>query len=182
MALALNIGRSGGKSARADLFRRRKGRCADPRTADIRHDFLKILHNWPQIQEVRNSALSPQVSGDFAEFRTTCRGPMNLAPSPHRPPEGGSANRRHFSGFSEDILDMRPMAREVRNPSLSLQVCGDRAEYRPIRRGGPRIALFRRRTARGRIREPPECFRTFRSFYKTGRRSRKYEIPPYRPK
>ena len=43
---------------------------ADPRTAEIRQDFLNILLlSRPQNHGARNSTLSAQVSGDFAEFR-----------------------------------------------------------------------------------------------------------------
>ena len=37
------------------------------------HDFLKTLLNRPLIHEVRNSDLSPQVGGDFAEILLTGR-------------------------------------------------------------------------------------------------------------
>ena len=41
---------------------------ADRRTAEIPRDFLKMLRNRPHAHEVRNSARSAQLSGDFAEF------------------------------------------------------------------------------------------------------------------
>ena len=43
---------------------------ADPRTAEIFKDFAKIfLRDRPQNRGARNSTLSAQLSGDFAEFR-----------------------------------------------------------------------------------------------------------------
>ena len=61
---------------------RRIGRIADQREAEIFHDFMEILQNRPQILGVRNSALPPQLGGDFVEFRPTGRNSAGSRPPP----------------------------------------------------------------------------------------------------
>ena len=45
-----------------------------PGIAGIFQDFLKILHIWPLILEVRNCALPPKACGYLAEPQTAGRG------------------------------------------------------------------------------------------------------------
>ena len=56
------------------------------------------------------------------------------------PPVGRSTRRKvDPPGFLEDVLDNRPLIREMRNAAQSRQVSGDFAEFRPIGREFRRI-------------------------------------------
>ena len=64
-----------------------------------RRHFSEVAQN----HGVRNPTISDQVSGYFAEFRQIGRNFPGSRPLPQSRPDGGSANRRNFPGFREDI-------------------------------------------------------------------------------
>ena len=113
-------------------IRRRAGRMAGPRAAEIFQDSMHILHNRPLIHEARDTARSPNLSGEFAEFRPIFRGvPLNFATSPNSRPDGGPAGRRDFPGRPGDST--RPHTDPwVLNSAMSLQVRGELADFLSI--------------------------------------------------
>ena len=106
-------------------LRHRPGRVADPRIAEIFLDILHILHNRPQIPDVRNCAPPRQVSGEIAESRLIGWGYRRISPLRRR--TGRAADPRTSEIFQDflKILHNRPLIHEVRNCAQSHQVSGD---------------------------------------------------------
>ena len=111
------------------------------------------------IQEVRNSALSPRVSGDIVELRPIGRDSAESSPFAASPAGRRIREPPKFAGFSEDIQDSRPRIREVRDSALSRQVSGDFDDYRPAGRECCDSAPSPSELAGRRISEQPIFFR-----------------------
>ena len=158
MAFSLKFGRSGGtcpNRAPRPLYPPKGGSANHRHFSGFREE---ILDNRPQVREARNSAVSRQVSGDFAEFRPIgWEFPPNRAPPPQNRPDGGSSRRRDFQDFLE-ILRNRPQIKKVRNSALSPQLGGDFDEFRPIGRNSHGSRPFAVVPTGRRAREPPTFF------------------------
>ena len=116
---------------------------AGRRSAEIPRDFLKILHYRPQIHEVLNSAQSPQVSGDFAEFLPIGRNSPEPLSSAVELARRAVADPPMFFQDFLTTLHNRPLIHEVRNSGISPQVGGEFAEILPTGRNSATTRLLR---------------------------------------
>ena len=91
-----------------------------------------ILRSRPQIHGVRNSSLSTQVSGDFAEFRQIRRDFHESRPFTAEPAGRRVREPRNFQYPMKIFLHNRPQIRGVRNSTPPSHLSGDFAEFRQI--------------------------------------------------